>query len=89
MDACKCIMPLRHEGTLNRSRAASPLVRLVAEEERWDAPDNLQDVLLQNWGGTEPKRIVTSVGLSIKYLERGRPEARDPEGCEKAQIRWT
>ncbi|GFV78964.1 uncharacterized protein TNCV_4347231 [Trichonephila clavipes] len=38
MDVCKCIVPSRHGGTLNSSRAASPLVRLVEGEERWDAP---------------------------------------------------
>ncbi|GFV96733.1 transposable element Tcb1 transposase [Trichonephila clavipes] len=34
MDVCKCIMPLRHGGTLNSCQAASPLVRLVQGEER-------------------------------------------------------
>ncbi|GFW19897.1 hypothetical protein TNCV_3562001 [Trichonephila clavipes] len=29
MDVCKCIVPLRHGGTLNSRRAASPLVWLV------------------------------------------------------------
>ncbi|GFS56798.1 hypothetical protein TNCV_2222181 [Trichonephila clavipes] len=29
MDASKCIVPLRHEDTLNRRRGESPLVRLV------------------------------------------------------------
>ncbi|GFT86458.1 hypothetical protein TNCV_3259551 [Trichonephila clavipes] len=37
--------PLRHENTLNSRRAASPLMRLVEEEERWEAPDHLQGVL--------------------------------------------
>ncbi|GFW48339.1 hypothetical protein TNCV_1109021 [Trichonephila clavipes] len=32
-------MPLWHGGTLNSRQAASPLVRLVKEEERWEAPD--------------------------------------------------
>ncbi|GFV50017.1 hypothetical protein TNCV_2372601 [Trichonephila clavipes] len=36
---CKCIVPLRHGGTLNSRRAASPFVLLVAGDERWDAPD--------------------------------------------------
>ncbi|GFS72752.1 hypothetical protein TNCV_1421341 [Trichonephila clavipes] len=31
--------PLRHGGTLNSRRAASPLVRLVEGEERWKTPD--------------------------------------------------
>ncbi|GFY20111.1 uncharacterized protein TNCV_2148041 [Trichonephila clavipes] len=43
-------------GTLNSRRAASPLVRLMEGEERWETPDHLQGVLPQNWGGTEPKR---------------------------------
>ncbi|GFU02425.1 transposable element Tc1 transposase [Trichonephila clavipes] len=35
---CKCIVPSRHGGSLNSRRAASPLVRLVEEKERWEAP---------------------------------------------------
>ncbi|GFX71724.1 hypothetical protein TNCV_4131701 [Trichonephila clavipes] len=27
MDVCKCVVPLRHEGTLDSSRATIPLVR--------------------------------------------------------------
>ncbi|GFS86101.1 hypothetical protein TNCV_1583471 [Trichonephila clavipes] len=38
MDVCKCIVPLRHGGTLNSRRAASPLMRLVEGEERWEPP---------------------------------------------------
>ncbi|GFV44180.1 transposable element Tcb2 transposase [Trichonephila clavipes] len=37
MDVCKCIGLLRHEGTLNSRRAASPLVWLVEGKERWEA----------------------------------------------------
>ncbi|GFY11133.1 uncharacterized protein TNCV_4471191 [Trichonephila clavipes] len=37
MDVCKCIVPLRHGGTLNSRRVASPLVRLVEGKERWEA----------------------------------------------------
>ncbi|GFT72524.1 hypothetical protein TNCV_973901 [Trichonephila clavipes] len=44
-------LPSRHGGTLNSRRAASPLKRLVEEEVRWEAPDHLQCVLPQNWGG--------------------------------------
>ncbi|GFW58718.1 uncharacterized protein TNCV_379011 [Trichonephila clavipes] len=32
MDVFKCIVPLQHEGTLNSRQAASPLVKLAAEE---------------------------------------------------------
>ncbi|GFU24490.1 hypothetical protein TNCV_2264501 [Trichonephila clavipes] len=39
MDACKFIVPSRYGGTLNSRRAASPLVRLVEGEERWEAFD--------------------------------------------------
>ncbi|GFS55346.1 hypothetical protein TNCV_1626611 [Trichonephila clavipes] len=31
---------LRHGGTLNSRRAASPLGRLVEMEEKWEAPDH-------------------------------------------------
>ncbi|GFV87808.1 retrovirus-related Pol polyprotein from transposon 412 [Trichonephila clavipes] len=34
MDICKCIVPAWHGGTLNSRRSASPLVRLVEEEEK-------------------------------------------------------
>ncbi|GFX13152.1 hypothetical protein TNCV_2989161 [Trichonephila clavipes] len=33
-----------HGGTVNSSRATSPLVRLVEEKQRWEAPDHLQEV---------------------------------------------
>ncbi|GFW54945.1 hypothetical protein TNCV_2785601 [Trichonephila clavipes] len=39
MNVCKCIVPSRHGGTLNSRRAASLLVRLVAGDERWKAPN--------------------------------------------------
>ncbi|GFW94649.1 hypothetical protein TNCV_4246891 [Trichonephila clavipes] len=34
---------------LNSHRAASPLVRMVNEEDRWEALDQLQGIFLQNW----------------------------------------
>ncbi|GFT22319.1 hypothetical protein TNCV_3273151 [Trichonephila clavipes] len=34
VDACKCILPLRHGGTLNSNRAASSLTWLVEDEDR-------------------------------------------------------
>ncbi|GFV64236.1 uncharacterized protein TNCV_3000011 [Trichonephila clavipes] len=52
--------------TLNSRGAASPLVRLVEGEERWEAPDHLQGVLPQNWGGTKQNRIVTSMVFKAK-----------------------
>ncbi|GFY05298.1 hypothetical protein TNCV_2207441 [Trichonephila clavipes] len=36
-------------GTLNSRRADNPLVRLMEEEERWEAPDNSQCVLPLNF----------------------------------------
>ncbi|GFV01811.1 cullin-4A [Trichonephila clavipes] len=63
MDVCKCTVPLRHGGTLNRRRAASPLVWLG--EERWEAPDHPQGFLPPNWSGTEQKRTVTWMVLRL------------------------
>ncbi|GFY07543.1 uncharacterized protein TNCV_3650501 [Trichonephila clavipes] len=60
MDVCKCIVPARHGGTLNSRRTASPLVRLVEGEEKWEASDHPQSVLPLNWGGIEPNQIVLS-----------------------------
>ncbi|GFX19112.1 uncharacterized protein TNCV_3012561 [Trichonephila clavipes] len=52
MDICKCIVPLRHGDTVNSSRVASPLVRLVEGEEMWEASDHLQSVLPQHLAKT-------------------------------------
>ncbi|GFY25342.1 hypothetical protein TNCV_2484621 [Trichonephila clavipes] len=40
MDVCKCIVPARHECTLNSRRAASPPVRLVEGEDKLEASDS-------------------------------------------------
>ncbi|GFV41184.1 uncharacterized protein TNCV_1102471 [Trichonephila clavipes] len=69
MDVCKCIVPLRHGGTLNSRRAASFLVRLV-EEERWEVPDHHQGVLPQNWGENELNRSVTCMVLKATANDR-------------------
>ncbi|GFU22550.1 uncharacterized protein TNCV_1304421 [Trichonephila clavipes] len=66
MDVCKCIVPSRHGGTLKSRRAASPLVRLMEWEERWEVPDHPQDVLPQNWGETELNRFVTPAAIAKK-----------------------
>ncbi|GFW68561.1 uncharacterized protein TNCV_529161 [Trichonephila clavipes] len=63
MDVCKCIVPLRHGGTLNSRQATKG-------EDRWEPPDHLQDVLLQNWGGTEPNRTVTCMVLKTTANDR-------------------
>ncbi|GFW99096.1 uncharacterized protein TNCV_3008661 [Trichonephila clavipes] len=70
MDVCKRIVSLRHGGTLNSRRAASPLV----EEGGWGrelGPLTLpQGVLPQNWGGTELNRTVT--GMVLKAMANDR-----------------
>ncbi|GFV06961.1 uncharacterized protein TNCV_2596571 [Trichonephila clavipes] len=40
MAVCKCIVPLRHGGTLNSRRTANPFDRLVEGEERWEASNH-------------------------------------------------
>ncbi|GFS54159.1 uncharacterized protein TNCV_2527001 [Trichonephila clavipes] len=59
MDVCKCIVPLRHGGTLNSRQAASPLVWLVEGVEMGETSDPPPGVLPQNRGGNEPNRFVT------------------------------
>ncbi|GFW33282.1 uncharacterized protein TNCV_2859602 [Trichonephila clavipes] len=49
MHVCKCIVLLRHGGTLNSRRTTSALVRLVEGEEGWDDSDNPQGLLPENW----------------------------------------
>ncbi|GFX78588.1 uncharacterized protein TNCV_30281 [Trichonephila clavipes] len=83
MDVCNCIVPSRHGGTLNSRRAASPLVRLVEGEERWEALDHPQNVLPQNWGETEQNRPVTCMVLKasandMRHLALCNDEFRGP-----------
>ncbi|GFW57837.1 uncharacterized protein TNCV_2927561 [Trichonephila clavipes] len=59
MDVGKCRVPLWHGGTLNNRRAASPLVRLVEGEERWEAPDHTPRVFSLKIG-LEPSQNVLS-----------------------------
>ncbi|GFU86391.1 uncharacterized protein TNCV_1417431 [Trichonephila clavipes] len=63
MDVCQCIEPSQHGCTLNSRRAASPLVRLVEREKRWEVPDYSQGVLRQSWGETEQNCTVTCMVL--------------------------
>ncbi|GFV46440.1 hypothetical protein TNCV_3233291 [Trichonephila clavipes] len=63
-------MPSRHEDTLNRRLAASPLVRLVEGGKRWEAPDLPQGALPQNWGGTEKNSTFTCMVLKAKVNDR-------------------
>ncbi|GFX55223.1 hypothetical protein TNCV_1156801 [Trichonephila clavipes] len=46
------------------------LVRLVEEEQRWEAPDHPQSVLPQNWGGIEPNRTVSCIVLKTTDTDR-------------------
>ncbi|GFW50623.1 hypothetical protein TNCV_2889251 [Trichonephila clavipes] len=57
---------------IERTIAASPLVRLVEDEERWEAPDHHQGVLPQNWGGTEQNRTITCMVLKAKANNRSK-----------------
>ncbi|GFU10609.1 uncharacterized protein TNCV_1772891 [Trichonephila clavipes] len=57
MDVCNCIEPERHGAAdiLSSRRAASPLVRFVEGEERWEASDHPQSVLPLKWGRNRAK----------------------------------
>ncbi|GFX99079.1 uncharacterized protein TNCV_2492611 [Trichonephila clavipes] len=70
MDVCKCIVPLRHVGTLNNRRAASHFVWLVGGEESWEASGHTQGFLPLNWGGIEQNRTVICMVLKILALSR-------------------
>ncbi|GFV95359.1 hypothetical protein TNCV_4573611 [Trichonephila clavipes] len=50
------VSSVKYAFALNSCRAASPLVRLVEEEEMWEASDNPQGVLPQNWDEIELNR---------------------------------
>ncbi|GFS57331.1 hypothetical protein TNCV_492011 [Trichonephila clavipes] len=65
-----CVVLLQHEGTLKSCRAASPPVRLVEREERWEAHDHLERFLFQNWGRTEPNHIVIYMMLKATDNDR-------------------
>ncbi|GFY16621.1 uncharacterized protein TNCV_2787471 [Trichonephila clavipes] len=70
MDVCKCIVPLRHGGTLNSRRAASPLMMLGEGEERRETSDHPQSIFSLNWGGTDPNHTVTCMVLKAKANDR-------------------
>ncbi|GFT94885.1 uncharacterized protein TNCV_1471921 [Trichonephila clavipes] len=57
---------------LNDGEATSPFVRLVQEDKMWETSHHLQDVLPQNWGGTEVKRIVLCMVLKVTANDRHR-----------------
>ncbi|GFX23452.1 cullin-4A [Trichonephila clavipes] len=70
IDVCKCIVTSRHGGTLNSRQAASPLMRLVEGEERWEIPERPQGILPQNWDETELNRSVTFMVLKTTVNDR-------------------
>ncbi|GFW13609.1 hypothetical protein TNCV_1210751 [Trichonephila clavipes] len=60
-------------------KAASPLVRLLEGEKRREAPDHLQDVLPQNWGGIKLNLTVPCIRLTTGvHLACCREEFREP-----------
>ncbi|GFV51881.1 uncharacterized protein TNCV_1322341 [Trichonephila clavipes] len=63
MDVYKCIVPSWLGGTLNSPRAARPLMRFVAGEEKCEALTLPLGILPENWNGTELNRIVTCMML--------------------------
>ncbi|GFY30064.1 uncharacterized protein TNCV_4073771 [Trichonephila clavipes] len=69
-NVCKCIVPVRHRGTLNSRRAVSTLKGLVEGEERWEAPGHPQGFLPLNWDGTEQNRTVIYMVLKAKASDR-------------------
>ncbi|GFT64762.1 uncharacterized protein TNCV_4545101 [Trichonephila clavipes] len=81
MDVCKCIVPSWHGGTLNSSRATSPIVRLMEGEERWETYDHPQGVLLLNWGETKLNRSVTCMVLKATVNGRRRLTLCHDEFC--------
>ncbi|GFS94776.1 hypothetical protein TNCV_4456581 [Trichonephila clavipes] len=57
-------------GTLNTHRVASPLMRLVEGEEKWEALTTPRVLSLKNWGGNESNRNITSVVLKARANDR-------------------
>ncbi|GFW18827.1 hypothetical protein TNCV_5132801 [Trichonephila clavipes] len=57
-------------GNLNSLRDASPLVRLVEGEKRWEVSALPQSLLTQNWDGTESKHTVTCMVLKATANDR-------------------
>ncbi|GFV20587.1 hypothetical protein TNCV_776331 [Trichonephila clavipes] len=64
MPVCKCIVPLRHGGTLNNCRAASPLVRLVEGKDRCEAS-------VHPLGGTEKSNLSQALANFFPSLREG------------------
>ncbi|GFT25093.1 uncharacterized protein TNCV_180001 [Trichonephila clavipes] len=62
--------------TSDSRRAASPLVRLVDGEQRWEALDHSQSVLHLNCGGTELNWTV--IRMLLKAAANDRRSSRSP-----------
>ncbi|GFY23426.1 hypothetical protein TNCV_3941191 [Trichonephila clavipes] len=78
MDACKCIVPLRHGGALNSRQAASPLVRWMEGEERWEAPPGVSPSKLE-WNRAKSYcRLRDARSQGVKILALSRDEFRWP-----------
>ncbi|GFW32097.1 hypothetical protein TNCV_2601231 [Trichonephila clavipes] len=64
MDVCRCIVPLRHEGTLNSRRATSPLVKVGGLcPPTGCSPSKLGRIL-------KPNRTVTCLMLKVTANDR-------------------
>ncbi|GFT88332.1 hypothetical protein TNCV_5074331 [Trichonephila clavipes] len=74
MDACKCIEPSRHCGTLNSRRAASRLMSLVEGEERWETltPPGVFSLKI----GAEQSKITLSPAWRSKLRQKSSPWPR-------------
>ncbi|GFT10205.1 uncharacterized protein TNCV_3734961 [Trichonephila clavipes] len=55
---------------LKSLRTASPLVRLVEDEQRWEVPNQPQGILSQNWGENELNHSVTCMVLKATANDR-------------------
>ncbi|GFY27353.1 hypothetical protein TNCV_2069731 [Trichonephila clavipes] len=71
MDVCKCIVPLRHGGTLNSHRAAIPVLKSWWKEKRGEKPLTTPTLFsLKNWGGAEPNLTVTCMVFKTTSNDR-------------------
>ncbi|GFV03543.1 uncharacterized protein TNCV_5060841 [Trichonephila clavipes] len=76
------MVPSGQGDTQNSRRSASPLLRLVEEEVRWEVPDHLSVFFLKIGGGTEKKRAVTCMVLKAKTSNKCKNlELRRDEFC--------
>ncbi|GFV98978.1 mariner transposase [Trichonephila clavipes] len=76
MDVCKCVVPLRHRGTLNIRLAASPLVCLVEEEESL-SPTNIKTELDSTLGESTPSLTTVKYWIAEFIYKRGCMSCQD------------